>query len=338
MSHISSVSPVFERMFEGDFEEAVIPDNIVLDDVSGSDFKRFIEYLYWHDNRRLDSYDLSTVQTLIYLSKKFMVNFMTANCISVIKRRLSNGLDADVTIDLYEYAHQLEEEGLLSTIRSVCFLSSLSFAFLIPLNIFQNICLNADVYINTSAVFDLSSDVFLKFIEEFQVCVSDKIRFDVIHRYCKIHGLILGSSQTTSLQNVELYHNDDVLKIKRYKETPEPPTFMEKYLGLDKETQNPEEKEKVEEKPTEKNGDEKNEEGAAGNTEKDPKKEANEREERTKEEYIGKLLKTIKFTSMSAYDFCSGPGASELLTIERKYELLSAICIAEHKMSLLARF
>lgn len=120
-SNVSSVSPVFERMFEGDFEEAVIPENIVLDDVSGPDFKRFVEYLYWHDNRRLDTYDLSTVQTLIYLSKKFMVSFMTLNCIAVLKRRLANGMDSDVTIDLYEYAHQLEEEGLLNSIRSVCF-------------------------------------------------------------------------------------------------------------------------------------------------------------------------------------------------------------------------
>lgn len=107
-------------MFDGDFEEAVISDNIVLDDVSGTDFKRFVEYLYWADNRRLDTYDLSTVQTLIYLSKKFMVSFMTLNCIEVLKRRVARGLDSDVTIDLYEYAHKLEEEGLLNCIRIVC--------------------------------------------------------------------------------------------------------------------------------------------------------------------------------------------------------------------------
>lgn len=124
-------------MFEGDFEEAVISDNIVLDDVAGSDFKKFIEYLYWHDNRRLDSYDLSTVQTMIYLSKKFMVNFMTANCLAVIKRRVLSGLDADVAIDLYEYAFHLEEEGLLETIRSVCFLRSFSLQFLLTLISFR---------------------------------------------------------------------------------------------------------------------------------------------------------------------------------------------------------
>ncbi|EDW17972.2 PREDICTED: kelch-like protein 41b isoform X2 [Drosophila arizonae] len=116
---LMSVSPVFERMFEGDFEEAKIPDNIVLDDVSGNDFKKFMEYLYWHDNRRLDTYDLQTLQTLIYLSKKFMVTFFTTNCLNVIKRRLSSGLEADVTIDLFEYSHQLEDEELISNITSM---------------------------------------------------------------------------------------------------------------------------------------------------------------------------------------------------------------------------
>lgn len=115
-----SVSPVFERMFEGHFEEAIVSDNIVLDDVSGTDFKTFVEYLYWADNRRLDTYDVPTIQTMIYLSKKFMVSFMTLNCIEVLKRRVTRGQDHDITIDLYEYAYKHEEEGLLNCIRIVC--------------------------------------------------------------------------------------------------------------------------------------------------------------------------------------------------------------------------
>jgi len=115
-----SASPVFERMFDGHFEEANSPDNIVLDDVSGSDFQKFISYLYWHDNQRLDSYDLKSLQSLIYLSKKFMIPMMTTKCLNVIKKRLTNGMNADDTIDLFEYAHQLEDTDLITTIKSVC--------------------------------------------------------------------------------------------------------------------------------------------------------------------------------------------------------------------------
>ncbi|KAH8307080.1 hypothetical protein KR044_004498 [Drosophila immigrans] len=114
-----SVSPVFERMFEGDFEESKMSDNIVLDDVSGTDFQKFISYLYWHDNQKLDHYELVTIQSLIYLSKKFMVSFLTSKCLIAIKKRLSNGLDPDTTIDLFEYAHEIEDTDLIDSIRLV---------------------------------------------------------------------------------------------------------------------------------------------------------------------------------------------------------------------------
>lgn len=117
---ILSVSPVFERMFDGDFEEASTPDNIVLNDVSGADFQKFISYLYWHDNQRLDLFELQTLQTLIYLSKKFMVTFLTNKCLNVLQRRIANGMDPDVIIDLFEYAHQLEDNELIKAIRAVC--------------------------------------------------------------------------------------------------------------------------------------------------------------------------------------------------------------------------
>ncbi|KAH8372244.1 hypothetical protein KR093_010706, partial [Drosophila rubida] len=117
-----SVSPVFERMFEGDFEESKMADNIVLDDVSGTDFQKFISYLYWHDNQKLNSYELQTMQSLIYLSKKFMISFMTTKCLNSIKQRLSNGLDPDTTIDLFEYAHEIEDKDLIDAIRLVSIL------------------------------------------------------------------------------------------------------------------------------------------------------------------------------------------------------------------------
>lgn len=164
------------------------------------------------------------------------------------------------------------------------------------------------------------------------MCVSDKIRFDVIYRYCKIHGLVLSSNQTVTEPTLESYHTDDYLKISsKYKETSEEPSFIHKFLGLDKETEKLEIKEKVDEN----NSEVKDE--TSDTKPNDPKVDKSEREERIKEEYISKLLKNIKFTSMTPYDFCSGPGASELLTIEKKYELLSAICITEHKMSLLTK-
>lgn len=165
------------------------------------------------------------------------------------------------------------------------------------------------------------------------MCVSDKIRFDVIYRYCKIHGLVLGTNQTPSAQTLESYHNEDYLKIvNKYKETIIEPPLIHKFLELDKETEKLEIKEKIDEK----NSEEKD--GTSDTKPSDPKEEKSEREERRREEYISKLLKNIKFSSMSPYDFCSGPGASELLTIEKKYELLSAICITEHKMNLLTKF
>lgn len=174
--------------------------------------------------------------------------------------------------------------------------------------------------------------MFPKFIEEFQMYVSDKIRFDVIYQYCKIHGLVLRSNQTVTKQTLKSYHNDDNLEIdNKYKETSEESSPIHKFLGLDKET----EKLEIEEKVDENNSEVKDE--TLDTKPNDPTAEKSEKEERRKEEYISELLKNIKFTSMTAYDFCSGPGNSELLTIEKKYELLSTICITDHKMSLLTK-
>lgn len=295
---LMSASPVFERMFDGHFEEANSPDNIVLDDVSGSDFQKFISYLYWHDNQRLDSYDLKSLQSLIYLSKKFMIPMMTTKCLNVIKKRLTNGMNADDTIDLFEYAHQLEDTDLITTIKS-------------------KMIANAEAYINTAAVFDLSSDMFLKFIDEFFGCCTEKIRFYVIDRYCKIHGLVPSSKPSSPDKTLIDDFDADCSECLEELKTEEAQKLADK-------------------KDENENEVEKNSKITSDSIEKDhsEEKKNSEREQKKREEYIGKLLESIKFTSMTAYDFCSGPGKSNLLTVEKKYELLSAICISNHKIAL----
>ncbi|XP_030572345.1 kelch-like protein 41b [Drosophila novamexicana] len=316
---LMSVSPVFERMFEGDFEEAKIPDNIVLNDVSGNDFRKFIEYLYWHDNRRLDSYDLQTLQTLIYLSKKFMVSFFTNNCLNVIKRRLASGLEADVTIDLYEYGHQIEDEELIANIR-------LKFR------------VNAEAYINAAAVFDLSSEIFLKFIEDFDGIVGDKLRFSVIDRYCNIHGLVESSAKPSPDNTfIESDNDDEVSDYSQMTKKIKPVTEARPQKDIHKEVEIEQAKEPKDENE---NDVEKEKDVAVDQvaTEQSEQEMNSEKEQEKRDEYIRNLLKTIKFTSMTAYDFCAGPGTSNLLTIEKKYEVLSSICIAEHKMRLLTSY
>ncbi|XP_032595210.1 uncharacterized protein LOC116805693 isoform X2 [Drosophila grimshawi] len=276
---LMSVSPVFERMFAGDFEEANIPENIVLDDVLGHDFKKFLDYLYLNDNERLESYDLRTLQTLIYLSKKFMVSSLTTNCFYVIKRRLATGLDVNLTIDLFEYSHQIENEDLINSIKKKFRSNPLS-------------------YIDTAAVYDLTSDVFLKFMENLITCVADKLRLSVIDRYCKMHGL-LDSTLAEDQSEDCLKPNDRALETNENKKKED---MCKNY-----------------------------ENGSNVYEEKDTSV-----KQMDNNQYIYRLLKTIKFTSMSSYDFCAGPGESNLLTVEKKYELLSSICIAEYKMKLFA--
>ncbi|KAH8345792.1 hypothetical protein KR067_005819, partial [Drosophila pandora] len=113
-------SPVFERMFEGDFDEARVSENIVLDDVSAPDFRKFIEYVYWNDNGLLQKISLETTRSLVYLSKKFMVTSMTSACMDSLRLRLAD-LKPDEVIDMYEYAHQLGDLILISSVQTVCF-------------------------------------------------------------------------------------------------------------------------------------------------------------------------------------------------------------------------
>ncbi|XP_030372925.1 kelch-like protein 40 [Scaptodrosophila lebanonensis] len=298
---LMTASPVFERMFDGDFEESKSPDNIVLDDVSGLDFKKFIEYLYWHDNRRLDGFELSTLQTLIYLSKKFMVSTMTTNCLNVIKRRLAIGLDSDTTVDLYEYAHQIEDIDLIAGVKT-------------------HLCNNPTMYIDTAAVYELGSEIFLKFISEFELLVEEKLRFAVIDRYCRIQGLIKAPLKI-------LIKNDDSdtahLKVK-----PQSPETMASANII---VPTEETEEFLKDKTDENENDVENDAKEVDNAEQEHK---NKREQQKKKEYIKKLVSTIRFTSMNPYDFCRGPGISDLLTVERKYQLLSSICIATEKMRL----
>ncbi|ALC43770.1 CG11714 [Drosophila busckii] len=305
---LMSASPVFERMFEGDFEEGKTPENIVLDDVSGTDFQKFIQYLYWHDNKNLDTYDLQTLQTLIYLSKKFMVNAMCAACINSIKRRLDHGMDADVTIDLFEYAHQIEDNELINAI-----LHQFKFCY--------------QKYVNSPAVYDLSSEIFLKFITEFKSYVDNKKRFDLIDQYCKIHGLSINSSQTTTAEKKTASSNEqkdmDRYRMKRWALSTNINTASSEPSN-ETETVKDENQNKIDEskdltdKPADNNAPMPND----------------DLEQQKRMEYITKLLQTIKFTDMTSYDFCSGPGSSDLLSLEEKYQLLSSICIAVRKVNL----
>lgn len=48
------------------------------------------------------------------------------------------------------------------------------------------------------------------------------------------------------------------------------------------------------------------------------------------QEYINKILASIKFTSMSAIEFCSGPGLSNLMSDSQKYDILSRICLTNN--------
>jgi len=169
---------------------------------------------------------------------------------------------------------------------------------------------NAEAYINTAAVFDLSSDMFLKFIDEFFGCCTEKIRFYVIDRYCKIHGLV-PSSKPSSPDDADCSECLEELKTEEAQKL------------ADKKDENENEVDKNSKIPSDSMEQNHSEE-----------KRNSEREQKKREEYIGKLMESIKFTSMTAYDFCSGPGKSNLLTIEKKYELLSAICISNHKISL----
>ncbi|XP_062129749.1 uncharacterized protein LOC133841350 [Drosophila sulfurigaster albostrigata] len=278
---LMSVSPVFERMFEGEFEESKLADNIVLDDVSGPDFQKFISYVYWHDNQKLDTYELDTIQSLIYLSKKFMIPNMTTKCLNTLKKRVSKGLDPDTTIDLFEYAHEIEDIELVDSIK-------------------MKFMGNPSSFINTAAVFDLSSDKFLLFIRTFNGWVEEKFRFEVIEHYCNMHGLKLTMTNTKEVEE----------DIKENCVLPSLTAAFEK----------DENKNIVKGSSDEKNSNE-NEE-----------KIRNQREQEKRMQFITDLMEDIKFPSMTSYDFITGPGASDLLTIEKKYKILSEICIAKDKM------
>ncbi|XP_060651961.1 kelch-like protein 40 [Drosophila nasuta] len=313
---LMSVSPVFERMFEGDFEESKLADNIVLDDVSGTDFQKFLSYLYWHDNQKLDTYKLDTIQSLIYLSKKFMIPNMTIKCLNTLKKRASKGLDPDTTIDLFEYAHQIEDIELIHSIK-------------------MKFTGNPSLFINTAAVFDLSSDKFLLFIRTFNGWVEEKIRFKVIEHYCNVHGLKLTMTNT---EQEDIKENCVLPSLTAAFEKDENKNNV-KASNDEKDSNKNEEKmtntKEVEEDikencvlPSLTAAFEKDENKNKENEEKI----RNQREQEKRMQFITELMEDIKFPSMSSYDFIAGPGASDLLTIEKKYQILSEICIAKDKM------
>ncbi|XP_030373136.1 kelch-like protein 40 [Scaptodrosophila lebanonensis] len=304
-----SSSPVFERMFEGDFEESKTSNHIVLDDVSGQDFKKFIEYLYWHDNRCLQEYELPTLQTLIYLSKKFLVSTMVNKCLDAIKRRLAIGLDADITVDLFAYAHQIDNSDLLTSAKMV-------------------LRQNPLLYIDAEAVYDLSSDVFLKFIFEFQSLVTERKRFDVIDRYCRTQGLI-GTPSTPTANNKDADTAAAVSSMKKVATTNivlNVGESADELKTIKKDENDNEIKTKKDDPAPFKEADNEN-----------PEQEEEEKRDREKNnEFIKTLISNVQFSKMSPYDFCSGPGVSGLLTYDTKFQLLSNICVCVEKNRLLS--
>lgn len=298
---LMSASPVFERMFEGDFDEARLSENIVLDDVSAPDFRKFIEYVYWNDNDLLQKISLETTRSLVYLSKKFMVTSMTSACMDSLRLRLAD-LKPDEVIDMYEYAHQLGDLILISSVQTL-FIT------------------NPHKYIDRQEVFDLSNEVFLKFIKFYQGFVTEKVRFCLIERYCQMKGMIKPSLKIFKQFKIKTDNengNEDENSPKKKKEDSRNSSIEEdieyvsdiltKRLSISNENNNTTADNQV---------------TSASSQQEESKKIKNKKNL----EYIQKLLETIKFTSMSAIEFCSGPGMSNLMTDTQKYDILSRICL-----------
>ncbi|XP_068150012.1 uncharacterized protein [Drosophila tropicalis] len=302
---LMTVSPVFERMFQGPYREATASENIVLDDVLATDFMAFIQCIYPQEADPLDGYPLAILRALIYLSKRFLVTYMEKSCLENLYKRLTYDLDPDEVVSLYEYAYQIDEMDILKRVK-------------------QKLLSDPSKYVNSPAAYKLSYNIFYNFMNDFFIIIKEKTRFDVIERYCHKLGFdqspITGANDFVDLQPPETHEIDPIdLNAfdfsKYYQLTPmqllaeqwkaSPPVEVSGVLLQATEMELEEVYQDLEDA---------------------------RREWKFKQQFAEKLLNSVKYTTMSAYDFCVGPGASNLLSCKKKFELLSQICVAEHKV------
>ncbi|XP_023033243.1 uncharacterized protein LOC111518981 [Drosophila willistoni] len=302
---LMTVSPVFERMFQGAFREATASENIVLDDVLATDFMAFIQCIYPQEDDPLDGYPLQILRALIYLSKRFLVTYMEKNCLKNLLKRLSYDLDPNEVVSLYEYALQIDEMEILKCVK-------------------EKIMADPHKYVNSQATYQLSWNTFFKFINELFTVVKEKTRFDIIERYCKELGFdqcpvtrpkVLNGLQLPETHKIDPINLNAFDFSKYYQLTPMQLLAIQWKASSAIEVDN--QLMQVSEKELEKIYQD---------------LEELRRDWKSKQEFAEKLLNSVKYTTMSSYDFCVGPGSSYLLSCEKKFDFLSQICVAEHKI------
>lgn len=115
-------SPVFEKMFSGNYVEAEGKSEIRLTDVLPHDFRNLSYMIYTSSTANLEKLSLEEILALYRLCDKYMISSILISCINHTKNpNYLNQISIDDLITVFEFARDLEDKSLLQVTRKVYF-------------------------------------------------------------------------------------------------------------------------------------------------------------------------------------------------------------------------
>ncbi|KAH8296749.1 hypothetical protein KR054_010913, partial [Drosophila jambulina] len=88
---LASSSEFFERLFLGSFKESESGE-IRLQEVKSETFAKFLQYAYTYNKEKLNECTSSMIMELLSCGTRWLVESIVAECVKILKERVSNML------------------------------------------------------------------------------------------------------------------------------------------------------------------------------------------------------------------------------------------------------
>ncbi|KAH8315324.1 hypothetical protein KR074_007966, partial [Drosophila pseudoananassae] len=110
-------SEFFERMFLCDFQESQSSE-YRLNDLSPNTFRKFMDYVYTYDCKKLEENTNEMILDLFECGNKWLVESITADCQAILTARAPQ-MNIGNLINTFQFSHNAENKDLIEVVSKV---------------------------------------------------------------------------------------------------------------------------------------------------------------------------------------------------------------------------